>query len=250
MSQGNNWHVVTHFPDEPAKLTFHEGVFSSTLHAFWNSSGKSNSMTSPAQDQASHVTSNSWSGSKDYSSKSPPACQSEIFWDEDVARNQSKEQSSNGVSNPAHDIFIGPNSMSMPTSSARMSGVREALQPQEITTFMVQNLPRQCPPAVVAAELDRSGFAGGFDFVYVPTMFKPGRHNCYAFVNFISAEVAMKFQHEWKRSWRFLMMGRRAKVNVVPARIQGLQANVAKWGEHAVVRVKNPDFRPLRPWSV
>jgi len=210
----------------------------------------SNTMTYQAQDQASQMTSNSGTGSKNHASGSMPALQLETFWDEVVAWNQSKEQSSNGVSHSVHSISIGLNSKRVPTGSARMSGNTVALQPEEITTVIIQNLPRQCVPAVVAAELDRSGFAEGYDFVYVPTMFKPGCGNCYAFVNFISPNVAMTFKHEWNRSWRFQTIGRRARVKVGSARVQGLQANVAKWGEHASVRVKNPDFRPLRPWCV
>lgn len=166
-----------------------------------------------------------------------------------------------GVSRPI--LSTHPKNMTMPTKSVRTSGQPRlpehteqirishpgrhtaAARPQEITTLMVQNLPRLCVPAGLAAELDRSGFAGSFDFVYVPTMFKAVHGKSFGFVNFVSPEVAKAFKRQWGKTWRFEAIDQRTRVNVVDARIQGLQKNMAKWGEHALVCVKNPDFRPL-----
>jgi len=228
MAKGSTLHVVSNIRGELVNVTSQEGFFTSMVHAYQNPSDESNSMTSKAQVHASHVTRKSWTDSTNHSSRSTPAYQSETFLDHDAAWNQSKKQSSNGVSHPARGIFIGPSSMSTSKDSAHISGNEVALQPEEITTLMIQGLPRQCIPTMLAAEIDRSGFAENYDFVYVPTVFKPGHGQCYAFVNFVSAEVAMKFQQEWKRSWRFQTIGRRTRINVVKARIQGLQANINK----------------------
>jgi hypothetical protein len=114
----------------------------------------------------------------------------------DMAWNQSKEQSSTGDAHPSAEAT--------------------AAQPKEVTTIMVQNLPRRCPPAMVAAEIDRSGFAGSYDFLHVGS---PSSLPLHAFVNFTSTEVAMKFKREWKQSWRFQTIGPVTKVNVVEARM-------------------------------
>jgi hypothetical protein len=208
-----------------------ERLFSRNFHAYLKSSDESNIMASQSQDQAV---------SNDHFSMNALAYKSETVSDENTLGNESMVTSSNGARHPAgNSMYTGPTEITAVTALAPLAFT--------LTTVMIRNLPRQCVPKVVAAEIDRSGFAEGYDFISVPTIFKRGSSNRFGFVNFISPEMAIAFRHEWNRSWRFREIGPPTKVNVVFADIQGLQANMAKWGEHALVRVKNPAFKPLMP---
>jgi len=245
--------VASNFPSEPGSMASMGGWYS-TSQTDLDSSDESSNMTSQSQDEASHAASNSRLYKAKLfsrqSSKSTAAHSDSLAdEDEDEAWNEFEEQSSNGVSQPDHGMYLDHKRMRAPQDRAYLSGKKGALRSGETTTLMIQNLPRRCTRAMIAAEIDRSGFAASFDFVYVPTMFQPDRLDGYAFVNFLNQDMAISFTHAWNGSKRFQTSGRPTKVRVVKARVQGLQANLAKWtGERSrLVRVKNPNCRPLMP---
>jgi len=117
-------------------------------------------------------------------------------------------------------------------------------QPRGATTLIIQNLPEDIAQADLAKELDTWGFRGLYDFLYMPSAFGTRRGNGYAFVNFTHPADAKHLASTWKRSWIF---GRSVNnsLRILPAQVQGRDANMAKWNTPKLRRVKNPNHRPL-----
>lgn len=61
------------------------------------------------------------------------------------------------------------------------------------TTLMVRNLPSDLSQPLLVEEFKAAGYGGLVDFVYMPMNFRGQGNFGYAFVNFISHEVAIKF---------------------------------------------------------
>jgi len=114
------------------------------------------------------------------------------------------------------------------------------------TTLMIRNIPNRYTQNELILELEALGFAGTFDFLYVPldkgTMSNVG----YAFVNFVLPQWAEKcmqsFQgYHFKKHRK--VSGKIAAVSV--AHIQGLEANLAHYKNAAVNTAKMKQRRPL-----
>lgn len=117
-------------------------------------------------------------------------------------------------------------------------------QKEDITTLMVRNLPHNLTQRSLLEELDNSGFEGLYDFVYMPGSFTARRTNGYAFVNFISPISVAPFMGAWHRSRRFGLTEHDPLLNISPASVQGLKANVAKWTGQRMNRIRDPNLRP------
>jgi protein phosphatase 1 regulatory subunit 42 len=117
---------------------------------------------------------------------------------------------------------------------------------EKVTTLMVRNIPNRYTQRELITELEDLGFAGTFDFLYIPldkgTMSNVG----YAFVNFVSQEWAMKCMDSFQ-NYRFKRhrktSGKIAAVSV--AHLQGLQANLAHYEKAAVNTAKLKQRRPV-----
>eukprot|EP00418_Pyrodinium_bahamense_P082071 CAMPEP_0179070898 /NCGR_PEP_ID=MMETSP0796-20121207/31256_1 /TAXON_ID=73915 /ORGANISM="Pyrodinium bahamense, Strain pbaha01" /LENGTH=440 /DNA_ID=CAMNT_0020768001 /DNA_START=46 /DNA_END=1368 /DNA_ORIENTATION=- len=112
------------------------------------------------------------------------------------------------------------------------------------TTLMIQNLPHRLLQSELADEIDRSGFRGHYDFLYMPSVFSAGCGKGFAFVNFTSPRTAKAFASAWRKSCPFPDRSRTA-LSVARARIQGREANMARWLTPKMRRVTNPNFRPI-----
>lgn len=55
---------------------------------------------------------------------------------------------------------------------------------RERTTIMIRNVPSTCTRAMVQATMDREGFAGQYDFLYLPCSFDDWSALGHAFINF------------------------------------------------------------------
>lgn len=114
------------------------------------------------------------------------------------------------------------------------------------TTLMIRNIPNRCTQIELVNELEYLGFAGTFDFLYIPldkgTMSNVG----YAFVNFSTALAASSCMSIFK-GYRFLSHRRvSAKLSTASvAHIQGLEANLKHY-ENSAVKIANVhERRPI-----
>jgi hypothetical protein len=128
---------------------------------------------------------------------------------------------------------------------AAAASVRERRAMQN-TTIMIRNMPNRYCQRELIVELEDLGFAGKFDFLYVPmdkgTMLNVG----YAFVNFVG--------HHWAQKCMSLLQGghftrhcknSRKTIAVTWAHMQGLEANLAHYEKAAVSSSKMRQHRPI-----
>lgn len=97
---------------------------------------------------------------------------------------------------------------------------------------------------MLLAELDEAGFRTGYDFVYLPFCFETKANVGYAFVNFISEEVAESFLNMWNKTKLSSLNGKRP-LTATYADVQGLKANVQRLvGDYKIARISNPRYQP------
>jgi len=99
----------------------------------------------------------------------------------------------------------------------------------EPTTMMMRNIPRRHSRDDLQLLLESSGFACGteFDFFYLPFSLKTMRNLGYAFINFVSPEVAKQFMKKWHKKFPIEDEGSKSRpVNVSAALVQGRRANM------------------------
>lgn len=118
------------------------------------------------------------------------------------------------------------------------------------TTLMIRNLPAHVTQPCLIEELNQSGFQGSYDFLYVPLYFETNLNKGFAFVNFIDPCKAAALVGQWHLQQPFVakqdVQGRHAlQLNIAPAHIQGLEANLQKWMTPRLRRIKNPNLRPF-----
>lgn len=123
---------------------------------------------------------------------------------------------------------------------------RNAAPSSPPTTLMIRNIPNRYTQRELIMELEDLGFAGTFDFLYIPldkgTMSNVG----YAFVNFTEPSWAQKCMASFQ-NYRFKrhrkISGKIAAISV--AHIQGLEANLAHYENAAVNTAKLKQRRPV-----
>lgn len=160
-----------------------------------------------------------------------------------------------------------PIQQSLPTSSMTSHGTQPTLQPsapdlqydlntvdldaaidtqcmENITTLVIRNLPRSLTQQELVQAMEESGYAGTWDFCYLPYKFQVRRNFGFAFVNFASADLAQKFMQGWHQTRPFTFGRVRKPVNVAAAAVQGREANEQK--AHSLMgQVKNPAYQPV-----
>lgn len=120
----------------------------------------------------------------------------------------------------------------------------ESLGAQGVSTVMLRNVPASATQAALLEELDLCGFSGLFDFCYLPREFETRENKGYAFINFASRAALERFTVEWNGSRRFGASRSERPLNVSLAAVQGLKANVRRWGAR-MNRVRNTELRPF-----
>lgn len=111
------------------------------------------------------------------------------------------------------------------------------------TTVMMRNLPNKYTQQMLLEKLHELGFAGTFDFLYLPIDRETSANKGYCFINFTEPYYAwmLKTSCEGQKMGRF---NSSKEVSVVPASLQGFEANYAHYSNTNVNR-GDPTARPL-----
>jgi len=111
------------------------------------------------------------------------------------------------------------------------------------TTVMMRNLPNKYTQRMLLMEINHTGFLGTFDFLYLPIDPETNANRGYSFLNFIDPGFAWMFKmsYEGRKMNRF---NSNKVVSVVPATLQGFEANYAHYAAARVNR-GDPAARPL-----
>mmetsp|Transcript_167537 Transcript_167537/g.537994 ORF Transcript_167537/g.537994 Transcript_167537/m.537994 type:complete len:424 (+) Transcript_167537:109-1380(+) len=111
------------------------------------------------------------------------------------------------------------------------------------TTVMMRNLPNKYTQRMLLTEINHTGFLGTFDFLYLPIDPETNANRGYSFLNFIDPGFAWMFKmsYEGRKMNRF---NSNKVVSIVPATLQGFEANYAHYASSRVNR-GDPSARPL-----
>lgn len=130
----------------------------------------------------------------------------------------------------------------VPPSQPSRTAEQQELGVSKATTVMIRNVPRHVTQQELLEELNRSGFAGQYDFLYMPCDFHTEENQGMAFVNFTSAIMAASLIRQWHQQSSF--SGGGPSLTVAWASVQGLEANLKASGAR-LRRIKNPRLRPF-----
>jgi hypothetical protein len=116
------------------------------------------------------------------------------------------------------------------------------------TTLMIKNLPAKCSRSVLMWVLDTEGFAGEYDFVYVPTNLRRAECCGYAFVNATSQAVGERMLERMQGfdQWDGFGISGPPLEAVWSESMQGLDAHVERYRNSPMMRPEVPDeCKPL-----
>jgi len=110
---------------------------------------------------------------------------------------------------------------------------------------MLLNLPCDLMCDALLLVLNAHGFAGLYDFVYVPVDFESRRGKGFAFVNMITEEHMQRLVQVF-HGYSGWSRGRRKICKVTSSNVQGLRANVRRYRNSPVMGHDVPDiFKPV-----
>merc|ERR1719313_1942658 len=113
----------------------------------------------------------------------------------------------------------------------------------DMRTVMMRNLPNKYTQQMLIEEINSKGFAGTFDFIYLPVDPDTDANRGYAFVNFDDPSDARRFKVEFDGCQMSLFDSSKF-VTVTPATLQGFEANYAHYANARVNR-GDPAKRPI-----
>lgn len=114
------------------------------------------------------------------------------------------------------------------------------------TTVMLRNLPNNYTRTMVCTMMDKEGFKGHYDFLYLPIDFRSKANLGYAFVNLVSEADVQSFWKVFDGYTRWVLPS--AKVCSVSwsGPHQGQQAHVDRYKDSPIMHSSVPDeFKPV-----
>jgi len=111
--------------------------------------------------------------------------------------------------------------------------------PTEVTIY-VRHIPSDCTKAEFEGLIARAGYAGEYDYMYLPRCFHTRMCKGYAFINLLTTESARGLT----QALHGLPMGRGCVLSVSRSTTQGLADNIVKWARARSRRVKDPEVLP------
>jgi len=109
------------------------------------------------------------------------------------------------------------------------------------TTIMLRNVPGSLTRTMFLEELESQGFAGKFDFVYLPVGFEDGQNLGHAFVNFVSHQDAAQARESFEGFAAWAVAGEKPCEAVWREHCQGLAAHIKKYRNSAVMHESVPN---------
>lgn len=116
---------------------------------------------------------------------------------------------------------------------------RRVASPTEVTIY-VRHIPSDCTKAEFEGLIESAGYAGEYDYMYLPRCFHTRMCKGYAFINLLTAESARGLT----QALQGLSMGRGCALSVSRSTTQGLADNIVKWARARSRRVKDPEVLP------
>mmetsp|Transcript_103345 Transcript_103345/g.267292 ORF Transcript_103345/g.267292 Transcript_103345/m.267292 type:complete len:365 (+) Transcript_103345:86-1180(+) len=113
-----------------------------------------------------------------------------------------------------------------------------------VTTMMLRNIPNKYTQNTLLQEIDDLGFAGTYDFFYLPMDVHNRSNVGYAFINFLTPIHAERFRRIFS-DHRFQRFQSRKISSVCTAHVQGLDANLRHFENRAVTHSRNDQYRPI-----
>jgi len=111
------------------------------------------------------------------------------------------------------------------------------------TTVLLKTLPKGWTGLVLAEKLDEEGYAGLYDFVYVPLELQNGACFGHAFVNITSAHLAVRFMEKYHGAAGW---AEDQKLKVQWSEHQGLDWQIEKYRNSSVMHESvGEEARPL-----
>lgn len=95
------------------------------------------------------------------------------------------------------------------------------------TTVAIRGLPRTFTQQQLMEEINEMGFEGRYDFFYVPLERGQRSNRGFAFVNFVSTEVAEEFYQQMHN--KNFDEPTKSVVQVMPAKVQGFEQNAMRF---------------------
>eukprot|EP00928_Gymnodinium_smaydae_P058903 TRINITY_DN420_c0_g1_i7.p1 TRINITY_DN420_c0_g1~~TRINITY_DN420_c0_g1_i7.p1 ORF type:complete len:292 (+),score=26.15 TRINITY_DN420_c0_g1_i7:67-942(+) len=92
------------------------------------------------------------------------------------------------------------------------------------TSVMIRNISYQCNRLMFCGELDKAGFQGQYDYVYLPINVGRGTSKGYGFANFVDDRTAYRFK-ELFNGRKMDVPGQFKQLEVIPANLQGYSQN-------------------------
>jgi RNA recognition motif-containing protein len=113
------------------------------------------------------------------------------------------------------------------------------------TTVFMKNVPTSYTRSTFLGLLDREGFAGEYDLVYLPIDFDSRSSLGYAFVNLLTPQVATRFRGIFQGFTNWDVDSDKV-CDTTGAAAQGFKANVERYRNSAVMHESVPEeFRPV-----
>jgi hypothetical protein len=114
------------------------------------------------------------------------------------------------------------------------------------TTVMLRNMPNNYSRTMLLELLDAEGFAGQYDFLYLPMDFQSRASLGYAFINFTSSESAEAFWRVFDGYSNWAIPSRKMSGVSWSGPHQGLEAHIERYRNSPVMAESTPDeYKPI-----
>eukprot|EP00746_Dinoflagellata_sp_MGD_P147492 gnl/MRDRNA2_/MRDRNA2_79826_c0_seq2.p1 gnl/MRDRNA2_/MRDRNA2_79826_c0~~gnl/MRDRNA2_/MRDRNA2_79826_c0_seq2.p1 ORF type:complete len:255 (-),score=53.27 gnl/MRDRNA2_/MRDRNA2_79826_c0_seq2:131-895(-) len=121
---------------------------------------------------------------------------------------------------------------------------QQSTMDKSVTTLMLRNIPSNYKQTVLLEEIDKLGFAGTYDFFYLPMDVRNRSNVGYAFINFLDPESAARCCSTLS-GYKFKRYRSKKICAVSPAHLQGFEKNVAHFEHRAIMKAHDDQYRPV-----